>query len=203
MKAAFAPAFTMPPMDQVVDLSVARMNETTLKPDTPVLCINRGNKVLTDKFDGVPLEEIPPGFFIIEYGPALHIQRRLIVPGTRTLDANGYVSYIGIVGTPDQRVKVDSEEMCQPFTTEELQAFGEKIEGLDRTALDGADRQVQAIRTNVARASSRSHGPMRPSLKVEGADAAEVFSKPEESATREAENEAAAEGVAAVRSRRR
>ena len=194
-----AAAFTMPDTSQVANLMVERLNETSLKPDSPVICINRGRKVLKDMWDGNPVE-IPPGHFRTEYGAAQHFQRRLIVMGTRNLEVGGYVSWISILGSDDGRVPVDKPEDCEPFTDEELQAFGEKIEAIDRSAFSNpADRDVRLLRTSRVAAASPSYGH-RPVIdaSTQGSDgaaaaAAEVFTPPPTSATREAEAEAASE----------
>lgn len=203
------PAFELPAGVEVENLSVQRLNETTLRPTTPVVCINRGRKPLNDMFDGVAVT-IPPGVFVTEYGAAKHFQDRLIVPGTRNLDLGGFVSWIGIIGTEDRRQRVDPPEVCEPFTDEELQTFGEKVEGLDRGALaNPADRDVKVMKTSFASSMSRAHG-LRPNVAAdaqaseEAAErAAHVFDAPDESATRQAEAEAASAGVEPVSSRRR
>ena len=118
-----------------------------------VLCINRGNRVLQETFDGRHFE-IPPGHFYIEYEAAKHTQRRQIVPGTKNPEGGptAYLSFIGIVG-------VDDPSRCEPFTPEELAAFGEKVEAIDRGALSNAtDRATKVIPTNVARAHSPTLG---------------------------------------------
>lgn len=177
-------------------LLVARLEETTLKPDTPVLCCNRGRKPLQVTFDGNHLV-LPVGYFITEYGAALHMQKALIVPGTRNLEVGGFVSWISILGKEDGTYGVDPESTHEPFTDEELQAFGESIEGLAR---DGRGELV-AVSTSFARSRSRNQGgSLKPLI---GADeqaspfaaeaAANVFDKNETSDAHVAEAEAAAE----------
>lgn len=211
MKLDISAAFALPAMDEVANLMTQRIGETALKPDSPVVCINRGRTVLHDMFDGNPVA-LQPGYFRTEYGAALHFQRRQIVKGTRNLELGGFVSWIGILGSDDGRVKVDSVEHCEPFTDDELTRFGEKIEGIDRTSFaDPADRDVTVLRTSQARAAVGGQGSrLRPDIDAraqatEGArDAAgEVFAPPDASDTRDAEAEAGADTGAPVRTRRR
>jgi hypothetical protein len=198
MQLAKTPVFTMPD-GEVADLLVERLDEVGLAHDTPVICINRGRNTLDDTFNARHVT-IPPGYFRTEYGAALHFQKRLIVPGTRNLEQGGYVSFIGILGSENGKNKVDDESRCTPFTDEELTKFGEKIEGIDRDALGGNAKDVQVIPTSIARAQSRNQSAsMRPQISADeqatpeaAAAAAHVFEPPTESATREAEAEAAA-----------
>lgn len=200
-------AFDMP--EQLTQLNVRRLNETTLRPDTPVVCLNRGRVPLETTFDGNHIP-IPVGHFVTEWGAAQHMKDRLIVPGTRNLQVGGFVSWIAVLGSEDQRIAVDKPEDCLPFTDEELQAFGESIEGLSREGRD----QLQPVRVQQARAMSRTQGVggglPRPSIDAgqqvteAAAEAAEhVFDPPDESATREAEAVAASDGVAPVRQRKK
>lgn len=190
------------------DLTAPTLNKATaIQPNERVLCINRGRQTLIDTFDGrhIPL---PVGYFEIEFDAAQHFQRRLIVPGTRNLAENAFVSYIGILGTTDGRIRRDTDEYCTPFTDEQLQTFGERVEGLDRSGLD----EVTPQRVSAIIASTmRSTGPGgRRGVQVFAGESAEaqdaaahVLDRPEESATREAEVEAAADGIAPVPRRRR
>jgi len=208
------PAFEIPEMTGVSNLMVERIGETTLKPDTPVICLNRGRRPLSETFDGNHVT-LPAGgftedgsvrgYFRTEYGAAMHFQKRLIVPGTRTLDDGGFVSFIAILGSDDGRQRVDQPEHCQPFSDEDLQRFGEKVEGIDRSApgVDAA-QDMRVISTGTARAAVRGQG-LRPQIDVgaqatsAAAEAAqEVFAPPAESLTREAEAEAAAERTVAA-----
>lgn len=186
-----------------VDLTAAAVtNSSQIQPTDRVFCINRGRKPLTDQFDGRHVV-LPSGWFQIEFDAAQHFHRRLIVPGTRNLEVDGYQSWVGIRGTVDGRIAFHTEEDCTPFTDEELEAFGEKVEAIDRSAMSNpADRDVTAIRTSRAVAStmrSTSRGgrtgiDVSAQANEDAAEAAEhVLDKPEESATREAQQEAAAE----------
>jgi hypothetical protein len=172
--------------------------QSKLTPTSRVLCINRGQKPLTDQFDGNHIT-IPAGYFETEFGAALHFQRRLIVPGTRNLEVGGFVSWIGILGSVDGKIKHDDEHNCEPFSDEELLAFGERIEAIDR----GDDARVKVVRTSAARAGFIGGGA-RKGVQVDAssqaneaaAEAAEhIFEPSEESATREALAEAQADGV--------
>lgn len=210
MKTDKTPAFTMPPLDEIYNMSAMTVGDQVLLPTDNVICINRGRATLHETFDGQH-REIPPGYFRTEYGAALHFRRRLLVKGTRNLEQGGYVSWIGILGSEDGRIKVDDERDCERFTDEDLQSYGEKIEGIDRSSFsDPSDREVTAIRMQTARAAAGGQGAgTRPFIETkaqatEGAReaAAEVFAPPAESATREAEAEAAAESAAPARTGR-
>lgn len=195
---------TLPEGVQVEDLSqsVSAGPVREPAPDERVICINRGNKPLSETFDGHHRTMPASGYFEIEYAAARHFQRKLIVPGTKNLETGGWVSFIGILG-------VDSDENCQPFTPEQLAAFGEKVEAIDRGAfLSQEDRQTQVVRTSQAMASSPSYGMGGGAIVGRGIDvsaqatdaareaAAHVLDRPDESLTRSAEVEAAASGRA-------
>jgi len=174
-----------------------------------VLCINRGRKPLLDTFDGRHVQ-MPAGHFTLEFDAASHFHRRLIVPGTRSLvSAESYTSFIGIYGTVDGRVKFHSEKDCEPFTDEQLERWGERLEGLDRSEMPNrADREVTAVATGAVAASM--HRASRPGIDVSAqatadaeAAAAEVLAPPTESATREAEHEADREGLPRPRATRK
>mgnify|MGYP001581463998 FL=1 len=200
-----APAFEFPEDVEVEDLTIARLNDASIEPTTPVICLNRGRKPIEMKFDGRD-RILPVGYFVTEHGAARHFQERAVVPGTRNVEVGGHVSWFAILGTTDKRIAVDPPEMCVPFTDEELSAFGESLEAIDRKAMTGADRFVTPVRTQAARAMSRSQGAggMRPVLdaRTQVSDAAaeasaHIFDPPtEELATHVSEAEAAQEPVA-------
>lgn len=151
------PAFDLPDGVEVSSLLIERLNETSLKPDSPVYCVNRGRKPLELTFNGNHVV-VPVGLFLTEYRAAQHFKDRAVVPGTRNLEVGGHVSWISIIGSEDRRLTVDPPDTWEPFTDEELQRFGESIEAIDRGALSGIDRFVTPIRTQTARAMSRSQG---------------------------------------------
>lgn len=213
MDSKFAPPKFALPDDgaAIASLVLDAANEVALTPSRVMICINRGRTPLKEMFDARACD-IPPGYFKVEYGAAKHFQTRLIVPGTRNLEVGGYVSYIGILGTEDGQIKVDDEANCQPFTDEELQTFGVKVEGIDRSSVEGSGRDVTLIRTATARAMSRSQGAgLKPQISANeqaspGAEeaAAHIFDPPAESDTRAAADQAAAhEEPAAAAGRRR
>jgi len=196
---------------EIKDLTAAQNNPTMkIRTDQPVVCINRGRKPLSDAFDGRHIT-IPPGHFRMEYGAAKHFQMRLIVPGTRNLEVGGFQSWIGILGTEDGRIKVDKPELCRPFTDEELQKFGEAVEAIDRSAMsNAADRDVKPTSVAQVQAHTFGQGGGRPQIDASAqatpgaAEAADdVFAPPAESATREAQAEAQAEGAAPAATGRR
>lgn len=108
------PAFELPEGTEVASLLIQRMNETSLKPDSPVIVINRGRKPLEMTFDGNHIP-IPVGYFETEYGAALHFKDRAVVPGTRNLEVGGFISWFSILGSSDGRVAVDPPEQCVPL----------------------------------------------------------------------------------------
>jgi hypothetical protein len=198
-------AFEMPEMTEVANLMVERLNETTLKPDSPVICMNRGRKPLPVTFNGEHLI-VPAGPFRTEYGAALHMQKHLIVPGTRNVEVGGFQSWIAILGSDDGRLSHDPHETHAPFTDEELTAFGEPIEAIAR---DGHE-QMAVVKVSTARAMSRSQGVggIRPVIDANqqatpaAREAAEhVFEPPAERETDIAQNEFAAEAEPAPRPR--
>jgi hypothetical protein len=227
MRPVSTPVFDLPDHKGIVNLLVERMNETTLQPGSAVLCLNRGRTPLTVRFNGEEIT-VPSGvraggdpenpedwqFFKTEYAAAQHMQRHLIVPGTRNIEVGGFVSWIAIKGSDDGRIAVDSPETCALFTDEELTNFGEAVEAIDRKALsDPAAREATVVRTSVAAARSRTQavGGLRPAIEgkqqvsnAAAEAAAHVFEPPAESATRQAEAEAAADsGAPRGRSRAR
>lgn len=153
-----APAFDLPEDAEAEDLTEARLNNASIEPTTHVYVFNRGRRVLENMtFDGRH-RDLPVGLFVTEYGAAKHFQERAVVPGTRNVAVGGHVSWLGILGTVDRRIAVDPPEMCVPFTDEELGHFGESLEAIDRSAMTGVDRYVVPVRTQAARAMSRSQG---------------------------------------------
>lgn len=190
--------FALPDGVRPVQLRTAILEQSTLLPNSPVLCINRGRTVLKDTYDGIHVE-IQPGYFETEYGAAQHFQRRLIVPGTRNLERGGYQSFIGILGSSDGRVRVDAEELCQPFTEDELLEMGQKIEAFERSEDDkltvkrvsgsmAGRTAMLGAHTGTARGTQISAD--RQATPAAEERAAEVFAPPTSSDTREAEAEA-------------
>lgn len=130
---------------KVVNLMPQFTVQAELDPTTPVTCLNRGPKMLEDKHDGFDYQIPPHAVFEVSYAAALHLQKRLIVPGTKNPDATDtsmpqYVSWIGIYG-------IDPAGACEPFTDDELARFGEKTEGLNRDLLPEEDRRVQIVKS--------------------------------------------------------
>lgn len=140
---------SLPPGTEVVMLRKEDDKANELTPDTFVTCINRGRRPLVDMFDAQNYV-IPPGYFQLQFGAAQHFQKRQVVPGTKNLAVGGFKSWIGILG-------VDSPELCEPFTDDELEHYGEAVEAIDRSAEpDGAS--VRIIRTSSARAGVSGQG---------------------------------------------
>jgi hypothetical protein len=124
----------LPPDVLPVQLMPDVPGEAGLRPETMVLCINRGNVPLVDKFDGFDYT-IPVGYFEHKYAAAMHFKSHQVVPGSRNpYDGKRQQSFIGILG-------IDSDADCRPFTDEELEAMGLQIEGIDRGSMvSPADR---------------------------------------------------------------
>jgi hypothetical protein len=187
---------------QPVDLMASSVAGPVREPadNERVLCVNRGRNVIVDTFDARHVE-IPAGHFYIEYGAAKHFQRRNIVPGTKNITGGQYVSWLGIVG-------VNDEAACRMFTDEELIAFGERVEAIERGSDHGFGADVKIVPTNAVRASSPTLGmgalggngrgavgidaTQQASSHAEAAATA-VLEKPAESETRAAEAEARGE----------
>ena len=132
----------------VVDLTPETQLSAELKPTSMVTCINRGPKEIRDMYDAQPYIIPPYAKFRVEYQVAAHLQRRNIVPGTRNPDpvdssAPQYVPWIAIVGL---------DRDYAPFTADELAAFGESVEGLNRHLLSmSGDRDVSVKSTGELR----------------------------------------------------
>jgi hypothetical protein len=179
------------------------------KADERVTCINRGRNALTCTYDSMH-KVIPAGLFEIEYEAAKHFRDRLIVPGTKNVEANAFVSWIGILG-------VDHADKCQPFTDAQLLSFGEKVEAIDRSSMSlPSDREIQIARVQNVQASSLTFSNSGAKTPTKGgidasvqatpaaAEAAErVLEKPGITESQRAEAEAAREGVAPPAARRR
>lgn len=132
-------------------------NGHELTPSTPVLCIHRGRKPFTDKFDGIDYV-IEPGKFEIAYGAAKHFQDRAVIPGTRDPEVGSQQSYIGIIG-------LDEPALCEPLTDEECERFGAAVEAIDRsTMISKEDRDVTVVKTGVR--ATRGAGGKRPDIKA-------------------------------------
>lgn len=195
-------SYVTPQLDghQVVDLVPEDAKANQLTDETIVTCLNRGRKPVTDMYDGRNYV-VPAGFVRMPYGAAKHFQRRAIVPGTKNLEIGGFQSWIAIVN-------VDAPEMCEPFTDEQLTAFGEAVEAIDRSAMsDPADRDVTTVRTSTARASmpgqglvggaTMGGGPRRPVLDA-GAQASDAAKDAAEHVMDAPETNAAAEDTRAA-----
>lgn len=133
----------------VMDLTPETKAGTELLPTTLVTCINRGPKTIRDMFDAQVYEIPPYAQFRVMYEVAAHIQRRNIVPGTRNPDPTDstrpqFVPWIAIIG-------LDPEDTWQPFTDQELEAFGESLEGLDRSGMTAGNRAVTVVSTDAMR----------------------------------------------------
>lgn len=132
--------------------------EVQLKPDTKVLVVNRGRETLFDTYDSKHYT-IPPGFFEIEYGAAVHFKNRGVVPGSRNPETNFQASFFAIVGVYVPKVDggflvirpVDHPHEWDPFTDAECQQYEHALETIDRGAMvdpiESVDEvQVKAIR---------------------------------------------------------
>jgi hypothetical protein len=125
-------------------------NGLELTPDTEVVIVNRGALPLTVKWNGRDCI-IQPGYNSIAYGIARHAQDKLIVPGSRNVETAAFESFIGIPN-------VDPPEMCEPFTPEELEKIGQKVEAIDRT---GQENDFQVVKTSATRAKIAGQGAVK------------------------------------------
>lgn len=100
-----------------------------LTPETIVTVINRGHATLVRMFDArnYAIRPHTVGLHTMPYGAALHFQKHCVVQGTREFETGAQESYLGIIG-------VDQPAACEPFTVEECEQFGQRIEALSRTA---------------------------------------------------------------------
>lgn len=142
---------------QVTNLMPEHAMGAVLLPTTPVTIINRGPKTLDDKFDGHDYQLAPFGMFEVSYAAALHLQRRLIVPGTKTMDPGvpSYVSYIGIFG-------IDHADACTPFTEAQLTALGEPAEAFYRDPNDPLQQGFKTVSVKGEAARMPGHGLVPP-----------------------------------------
>lgn len=136
-------------MAEVIDLTPETKAGTELQPETLVTCINRGPKTLRDQYDAQVYEVPPYAKFRVQWQVAQHIQRRNIVPGTKNPDPTDstkpqHVSWISVLG-------LDPKETWQPFSPEELTAFGESSEGLDRSGMTAGNRDITIVATDTMR----------------------------------------------------
>jgi hypothetical protein len=146
--------------------------EIALTPDREVLCVHRGDEPYEDMFDGRPYK-IQPGFFMTQYGAALHFKARAVVPGTRNPETRREASFIAIVGAvelkPDGTFRVlkavDDAVEWTPFTAEERHDYEGKLEALDRDGMvNPIDSDVTIVSTNEALAGRGGRDkPARPS----------------------------------------
>lgn len=142
---------------KVVNKMPEHARGAVLLPTTPVVILNRGPRTLEDKFDGYDYVFEPFGYFEVTYAAALHLQKRLQVPGTRNADVRlaSYVSWIGILG-------IDSDEACQPFTAAQLASLGEAAEAIYRDPSDPLQRGFQTVRTKDIIPTLPGHGLATP-----------------------------------------
>jgi hypothetical protein len=138
-----------------------------LGPESIVTLVFRGGPPIVDKFDGrdyivppMPADVQPwewqeithtASHWQVEYQVAAHLQARAIVPGSRNPHTGKTASQIGIL-------EVDPSERCEPFTPEQLQAFG-LAEAIDRSAAElPSMRNVQVISTTQAVSAALAAG---------------------------------------------
>lgn len=138
----------------IIDLSPSATGKPTLTPETPVLVINRGHETLTRKYDALdyPLHPHTKGLIRMPYGAALHFQKHTTVPGTRDTESGAEQSYLGVIrtdqaGWPEQ-IAIDPPELCEPFTAEQCEAFGQRIEAVARDPREAVE--VASVSSAVA-----------------------------------------------------
>jgi hypothetical protein len=109
-----------------------------LTPEKYVFVLNRGVDPVRDKFDGTDYV-IPSGVNEMPYGAATHFRGRAVVPGSRNTETGKQESFLAILG-------VDRPEKCVPFSTEQCQAFGLRIEAIAREELmDPQAREARPV----------------------------------------------------------
>jgi hypothetical protein len=109
-----------------------------LTPEKYVFVLNRGVDPVRDKFDGTDYV-IPPGVNEMPYGAAMHFRGRAVVPGSRNTETGKQESFLAILG-------IDKPEKCTPFSPEQCEAFGLRIEAIAREELmDPAARDARPV----------------------------------------------------------
>jgi hypothetical protein len=143
--------YRLPHTEETVEDLVPESSEgQALTASTTVLVRHRGRHLIVDKFDGRDYP-IRPGLTYMPYGAALHFQARAVIPGTRNPEVGSQQSYLGIVG-------IDSPELCEPLTDEEIAHYGASVEAIDRSALsDPNDRQTSVIKSGVIARGGRGN----------------------------------------------
>ncbi len=141
----------LPPGVVVPDLVPSGRSGVELTPATRVQCVNRNCVPITDMWNAVRYE-IPPGIFRVEYGAALHFQKRAVVPGTRAIATGAEESYIGIRN-------VDPPDWCKQFSLEQLALYATIPEAIDRKAFASQQaRNVEIIDMGTARGRAPGMG---------------------------------------------
>lgn len=153
-----------------LDIATVRPDSSgqlNVKPETDVLCLNRGRMPISDKFDSKD-HTIPVGYFTIAYGAARHFKARAVVPGSRNPETRFQASFLAILGVPNpdgkgvrRFVGCDDLDQCTPFTEEECREYGHAVEAIDRAALvDPIDHDVtiRTIAGNAGAGGSRVKG---------------------------------------------
>jgi hypothetical protein len=160
-----------------------------LTPDTIVTCIQRGTEPVHDKFDGKDYV-IEPGYFSAPYGAARHFQTRAVVPGSRNPETGKQESFIGILS-------VDRPDRCEPFSEEQCQRFGLKVEAIAREELSSPSARqahlesVNAIRARMPGAAFGS--TLRPEIDLSAQASPEAEARAADALTPPAVNEAQVE----------
>lgn len=188
---------------RIIDLTPTATGRPVLSPETPVLVINRGFEVLVRKFDALDYELQPHtvGLMKMPYAAALHFQKHTTVAGTRDAQTNSEESYLGILrtdqpGWPEQ-IDIDPPRLCQPFTREEADEAGQRIEALVRDPGEGVvvanvAKAVAAGKVPVGRGQSsqkKGGGMSRKGVTADGdqVDRDEVLAPPDETAAERVE----------------
>lgn len=148
---------------QVRNLQPESSGEIKLTPETEVLVVNRGRETLFDTFNSKHYT-IPPGFFLIEYGAALHFKARGVVPGSRNPETSFQASFFAIIGVVVPKVdggymvvrKVDNPVEWDPFTDEECEQYSHALETIDRGAMLDPIESVDEVQLRPVRGAGNT-----------------------------------------------
>jgi len=136
---------------KVSNLVPEGLGGTELTPKTRVVIINRSAKPYIDKYDGRDYI-VQPGYSEVEFEAAEHFRLRSVIPGSRDPITGKQDHFIAILG-------IDPDHRCVPLDAAEQAKAEAAPEAIDRSSMDGADRDVKVVSTQAAR--SRTAGGNR------------------------------------------
>ncbi len=147
---------------KVQSLVAEGLHGQQLTPKTRVLVVNRGTADYCEKFDG--RNYVVPGGKVseVEYEVADYLRDRSVIPGSRDPMTGKSEHFIAILG-------IDPAERCELLDKDEQHKADTTVEAIDRSLMDGADRDVKVVSTQAARARTVG-GTRRIAQRVEGND---------------------------------